>query len=144
MKHVAEYCAVFVLLITFCLYVTYIVDSPKCSCGSLCENLVHFFYTALFMLILNATLAAILQNKHPLNNLNDKSLVERLIVDLLIYLCLSICLSVCLSVCLLVCLPVCLSSYLLLHVPSYLFSLTIKVWCYLVQEKHLISFLTIC
>ena len=57
------------------------------------------------MLILNATLAAILQNKHPLNNLNDKSLVERLIVDLLIYLCLSICLSVCLFVGL----PACLS-----------------------------------
>ena len=60
-----------------------IVDSPKFSCGSPCENLVHYLIHcplhAYPRTRLNATLAAILQNKRPLNNLNDKCLVERLI-----------------------------------------------------------------
>ena len=121
MKHVAEYCAVFVLLITFCLHVTYIVDSPKCSCGFLCENLVHFFLHcplhAYPRTQLNATLTAILHLTNILNNLNDKSLVELLIVDL-IYLCLSICLSVCLFVCLSVYLVIYYYLPISSHLPS--------------------------
>ena len=60
-----------------------IVDSPKCSCGSPCENLVHYFIHCPLhahpRTRLNATLAAILQNKRSLNDLNNKCLVELLI-----------------------------------------------------------------